>query len=89
MTEKQDKTIFKSSIIRYKEIDGKQVPVVPAKSVTTIRHQRTGRIYENKEEFDADVADSNTDTSAKDFRQDVVITVAKLSLLDGDVNLEE
>ena len=89
MTEKQDKTISKPSIIRYEEIDGKQVPVLPAESVTTIRNKRTGRVYESTEAFNTDVADGNTDTIDDDFQQDVVITVAQLSLLKGDVNLEE
>ena len=66
---------------QYKTIDGKEVPVLKAKTVETIKHKQTGKIYASKAEFDADVADTNTDTTAYDFQQDLSITVAKLSLV--------
>jgi long-subunit fatty acid transport protein len=61
-------------------IDGVEVPVVPAKAVEVIKNKRTGAVYESKEDFDKDVADSNTDTTAEDFAQDVQITVASLTV---------
>jgi hypothetical protein len=53
---------------------------IPAKAVEIVKHKRTGKVYADKAEFDADVADPNTDTTAEDFRQDLEITVAKLSM---------
>ena len=61
-------------------INGQEVPIVPAKAVETIKNKRTGKVYASKEEFDADVANSATDTVADDFQQDVGITVASLSV---------
>ena len=34
----------------------------------------------HKEEFDADVADPNTDTTQDDFRQDLEITVTRVNI---------
>ena len=51
-----------------------------AKAVEIVKNKRTGKVYADKAEFDADVADPNTDTTADDFRQDLEITVAKLTL---------
>ena len=34
--------------------------------------------YKDKAEFDADVADPNTDTTAADFQQDLIITPASI-----------
>jgi hypothetical protein len=56
------------------------IPTIPAEVKETIKHKRTGKVYANKEEFDKDVADPNTDTSNNDFRQDLNITVTKLTL---------
>tara|TARA_Y100000004_G_scaffold184067_1_gene232621 strand:- start:429 stop:626 length:198 start_codon:yes stop_codon:yes gene_type:complete len=56
------------------------IPTIPAEAKEIIKNKRTGQVYETKEAFDADVADPNTDTTADDFRQDLEITVAKLSL---------
>ena len=67
--------------MKYKMIDGKQVPVLPAKAVEIVKHKKTGKIYASKEEFDKDVADPKTSTTKEDFRQDLQVTVASLSLL--------
>ena len=56
------------------------IPTIPAEVKETIKHKRTGKVYANKEEFDKDVADLNTDTTNNDFRQDLNITVTKLTL---------
>ena len=53
---------------------------LPAKAKEIVKNKRTGKIYASKAEFDADVADANTDTKAEDFRQDLQITVASLSV---------
>ena len=61
-------------------INGEEVPVVPAKVTETIKNKRTGKIYASKDEFDADVANASTDTTADDFQQDVGIEVASLTV---------
>jgi len=61
-------------------IDGKEVPVVPAEVTETIKNKRTGKVYASKADFDNDVADTNTDTTADDFSQDVGIKVASLTV---------
>ena len=66
--------------MKYKMIDGKQVPVLPAKAVEIVKHKKTGKVYASKEEFDKDVADPNTSTTKEDFRQDLEVTVASLSV---------
>ena len=66
--------------MKYKTIDGKQVPVLPAHAVEIIKHKKTGKTYASKEEFDKDVADPNTSTTKEDFRQDLEVTVASLSV---------
>jgi|TARA_R100001086_G_scaffold125205_2_gene64720 hypothetical protein len=53
---------------------------IPAKAVEIVKNKRTGKVYKDKAEFDADVANPQTDTTADDFRQDLEITVAKLTL---------
>jgi|TARA_Y100001937_G_scaffold104785_1_gene145061 hypothetical protein len=53
---------------------------IPAQAKEIVKHKRTGKVYADKAAFDADVADPNTDTTAEDFRQDLEIVVAKLTL---------
>ena len=66
--------------MKYKMIDGKQVPVLPAKAVEIVKHKKTGKVYASKEEFDKDVADPKTNTTKEDFRQDLEVTVASLTV---------
>ena len=54
---------------------------IPAKAVEIIKNKRTDKVYATKEEFDADVADVNTDTVAEDFKQDLQITVESLQII--------
>jgi tRNA U54 and U55 pseudouridine synthase Pus10 len=61
-------------------INGEEVPVVPAKVVETIKNKRTGKVYASKTDFDNDVANPDTDTTQDDFRQDVGITVASMTV---------
>ena len=51
---------------------------IPAQVKEIVKNKRTGKVYTDKSEFDADVANPNTDTTAEDFRQDLEITVASL-----------
>ena len=53
---------------------------IPAEAKEIIKHKRTGRVYDSKADFDADVADPNTDTTVDDFRQDLEIKVTKVSM---------
>ena len=53
---------------------------VPAEAKEIVKHKRTGKVYADKAEFDADVADPNTDTNVDDFRQDLEIKVTKVSM---------
>jgi len=54
------------------------LPRIPAIAKEIVKNKRTGHVYADKAEFDADVADPNTDTTTDDFRQDLEITVASL-----------
>ena len=53
------------------------LPIIPAEAKEIIKHKRTGKVYDSKADFDADVADPNTDTTADDFRQDLQIKVTR------------
>ena len=53
---------------------------IPAEAKEIIKHKRSGKVYASKAEFDADVADPNTDTTADDFRQDLEIKVTKITM---------
>jgi len=57
-----------------------ELPKIPAEAKEIIKHKRTGQVYADIAAFDADVADPNTDTTSDHFRQDLEITVAKLTL---------
>jgi len=56
------------------------LPKIPAEAKEIIKHRRTGKIYDSKADFDADVADPNTDTTADDFRQDLEIKVTRIPM---------
>ena len=56
------------------------LPKIPAEAKEIIKNKRTGKVYANKAEFDSDVADPNTDTTKDDFRQDLEITVTRVTL---------
>ena len=53
---------------------------IPAQAKEIVKNKRTGKVYDTKADFDADVADPNTDTTEDDFRQDLEITVASLEV---------
>ena len=58
----------------------KDLPKIPAEAKEIIKNKRTGKIYASKIDFDADVADPNTDTTADDFRQDLEIKVTRVNI---------
>ena len=53
---------------------------IPAEAKEIIKHKRTGKVYDTKADFDADVADPNTDTTVDDFRQDLEIKVTRVNI---------
>ena len=53
---------------------------IPAEAKEIIKHKRTLKVYASKADFDADVADPNTDTTEDDFRQDLEIKVTRVSM---------
>jgi len=53
---------------------------IPAEAKEIIKNKRTGKVYANKDDFNSDVTDPNTDTTVDDFRQDLEITVTKVTL---------
>ncbi len=58
-----------------------ELPKIPAEAKEIIKHKRTGKIYASKDDFDADVADPNTDTTVDDFRQDLEIKVTRAGIM--------
>lgn len=57
-----------------------ELPKIPAEAKEIIKNKRTGKVYADKAAFDADVADTNTDTTADDFRQDLEIKVTRIPM---------
>ena len=57
------------------------LPKIPVETKEIIKHKRTGKVYDSKAHFDADVADPNTDTTVDDFRQDLEIKVTRVDAL--------
>ena len=53
---------------------------IPAEAKEIVKHKRTGKVYASKDDFNADVADPNTDTTVNDFRQDLEIKVTKVTM---------
>tara|TARA_R100000008_G_C3540479_1_gene144485 strand:- start:468 stop:701 length:234 start_codon:yes stop_codon:yes gene_type:complete len=45
---------------------------------TTIKHAKTGKVYANESEAEADVNDPATNTKQEDIKRDVAISVNKL-----------
>ena len=58
----------------------KDLPKIPAEAKEIIKHKRTKKIYASKADFDADVNDPNTDTTADDFRQDLQVKVTRVNI---------
>ena len=53
---------------------------IRAEAKEIVKNKRTGKVYASKDDFDNDVADSNTDTVADDLQINQKITVASLEV---------
>ena len=49
---------------------------IPAQAKEIIKNKRSGKVYADKAEFDADVADPNTATTIDHIRQDTTVHVS-------------
>ena len=67
-------------IIGYREINGKQIPIIQCATETKIYHAETGIEYDSEEAAKADVDDPATATTESHIKRDVEITVAKLHM---------
>ena len=56
------------------KVNGKDIPVITAKAITTIKNKRTGAIYKTDEEW------KTLQIPVEDIRRDVKVTVPKLDL---------
>jgi hypothetical protein len=56
------------------KVDGKEVPLIYAKTKTTIKHKKTGEQYSTEEEWKA------KGINVEDIQRDVIIEVPKLDL---------
>jgi len=56
------------------KVDGKEVPLIYAKTRTTIKHKKTGEQYATEEEWKA------KGINAEDIQRDVIVEVPKLDL---------
>jgi len=55
-------------------VNGKDVPVVTAKAITTIKNKKTGAVYKDEEEWKA------LHIPVEDIQRDVLIKIPKLDL---------
>ena len=56
------------------KVDGKEVPLIHAKTRTIIKHKKTGEQYATEEEWKA------KGINVEDIRRDVIVTLPKLDL---------
>ena len=56
------------------KVNGKDIPVVTAKAITTIKNKKTGAIYKTDEEWKA------LQIPVEDIRRDVLVKIPKLDL---------
>jgi len=65
-------------------IAGKTTTSAPdVETKTTIKHAKTGKVYADEKEAEADINDPATDTTKEDIKQDVAISVNKLPDIFG------
>ena len=65
-------------------VAGKATPTaIDVETKTTIKHAKTGKVYADEKEAEADVNDPATDTTKEDIKQDVAISVNKLPDIFG------
>ena len=68
------KIVDEPVLLRYDEIGGKKIPVYSAKVETVVTNTKTGQEYSSHEECQADIDNSETDTTEADIRRDVHVT---------------
>ena len=56
------------------KVDGKEIPLIYAKTRTTIKHKKTGEQYATEEEWKA------KGINVEDIQRDVIVEVPKLDL---------
>ena len=56
------------------KVDGKEIPLIYAKTKTIIKHKKTGEQYSTEEEWKA------KGINAEDIQRDVIVEVPKLDL---------
>jgi len=56
----------------------KTIPTPDVETKSTIKHAKTGKVYANESEAEADVINPATSTTNEDIKRDVAITVNKL-----------
>ena len=59
------------------------IPAQDVETKSTIKHANTGEVYASEEEAKADVDNPATNTTEKDIRRDVAISVNKLPNILG------
>jgi len=55
-------------------VNGKDIPVITAKAITTIKNKKTGAIYKTEEEW------KTLQIPVEDIRRDVLVKIPKLDL---------
>ena len=56
------------------QVNGKDVPVVTAKAITTIKNKKTGAVYKDEEEW------KTLKIPVEDIQRDVLVKIPKLDL---------
>ena len=56
------------------KVNGKDIPVIHAKAITTIKNKKTGAIYKDEDEWKA------LQIPVEDIRRDVLVKIPKLDL---------
>ena len=56
-------------------VNGKDVPVITAKAITSIKNKKTGAIYQTEEEW------KTLQIPVEDIQRDVLVKIPKLDLL--------
>jgi|TARA_X000001388_G_scaffold66572_2_gene53430 hypothetical protein len=81
------KIVDEPKLLRYDMLDGKKIPVYSAKVETTITNLKTGHEYSSHEECQADIDNSETDTTEADIRRDVHVIAPQV--FAGATTIEE
>ena len=54
------------------------IPTPDVETTSTVKHAKTGKVYANELEAEADINDPATSTTKEDIKRDVAISVNKL-----------